>query len=129
MLFSTLLDFRTGPWATRSIAGSLPAGVKWAAVFVSSTSAECQFDDLLLGSSANANTLAAAVYQNQDFGGYVQPFAAGTYNLPYGLALNDAISSLKVGAGFQLRACRDLNLGRPLHQLRSGRLRFSGRGP
>ena len=126
VLFSTLLDFRTGPWATRSIAGSLPTGVKWAAVFVSSTSAECQFDDLLLGSSANANTLAAAVYQNQDFGGYVQPFAAGTYNLPYGLALNDAISSLKVGAGFQLRACRDLNLGGPCTSYAPGDYAFLG---
>ena len=128
VLFSTLLDFRLGPWATRSIAGSLPAGVKWAAVFVSSTSGECQFDDLLLGSSANPNTLAAAVYQNQDFGGYVQPFAAGTYNLPYGLAFNDAISSVKVGAGFQLRACRDLNLGGPCTSYAPGDYAFLGAG-
>lgn len=53
---------------------------------------------------------AAVVYPNVDFGGVPQPFLAGRYNLPYGAAYQNDISSLKISAGMQVKACSGLDL-------------------
>jgi Domain of unknown function (DUF1929) len=53
------------------------------------------------------------VYQNTTYGGRAQPVSAGIYNLPYGQAFDNDLSSLKVPAGFRVRACAEFDLGGP----------------
>jgi len=49
VLFSTVLDFRSSTWTGSSIAGTFPAGLRWAAVVLTTTDPECQFDDVSVG--------------------------------------------------------------------------------
>lgn len=51
VLFTKWLDFRNSDWTTASVAGTVPAGMTWGAVFLADGLQECQYDNVKVGST------------------------------------------------------------------------------
>lgn len=68
----------------------------------------------ITGSVTSAGSAAATVYKDCDYGGYAVTLAVGSYTLSQLQALgvvNDDVSSLKVGSGYEVILYKDDNFG------------------